>query len=661
MAHLVLSQHTEGTVYPAEEGSEPNEDGGQGDDGTSLLNEGPATFPHGAENIAHSRHMVCRQLHNERSRVAGEHLCLFQNDTGNNDRCHAQEVCAGCDPCRTAEDCAGDHCDKRLLSAAGDKGGCHNGHTTVTFVLDGSGCHDAWDAAACADQDRDEGLTGQTELTEDTVHNECDTSHVAASLQDCQQDEQYQHLRYKAQNCADTGNDTIQDQTLQPVNTVYCVQSLFDQYRNTRNPYAVVSRIRLTLCELFCCCGQIIHRGSLCGDFQCFFILNVIGEVSIVFVLIVHDEILCSLAVKGICFCVNVAFQLCGVHTLFVQVCHIAVDDSVCVAVFICCIIIRACADAQQVPAIAEQSVVCPACCGRTNGNHGDVVNQEHDNCEDRQTQPAVGDDLIDLIRSCHAGSLFLQAVLDDGCDVQITLVGDDALCVVVHFLFGSLDILFNVLFGSLRNIQLFQDFVITLEDLDGVPSLLLFRLVVQASLFDMCNSVFYTAAELVLRHHGNLALSNLHCLLGSLVNAGAFQCGDLNNLAAQFLCQLVDADLVAVLADNVHHVDGYHYRNAQLHQLCGEVQVTFQVGTVDDVQNGIRTFLDQIVSGNNLFQGVRRKGVDTRQVCDDNIFMTFQLTFLFFYGYTRPVTNELVRTCQCVEQCGFTSVRVTG
>ena len=217
------------------------------------------------------------------------------------------------------------------------------------------------------------------------------------------------------------------------------------------------------------------------------------------------------------------------------------------------------------------------------------------------------------------------------------------------------------MLFGSLRNIQLFQDFVITLEDLDGVPSLLLFRLVVQASLFDMCNSVFYTAAELVLRHHGNLALSNLHCLLGSLVNAGAFQCGDLNNLAAQFLCQLVDADLVAVLADNVHHVDGYHYRNAQLHQLCGEVQVTFQVGTVDDVQNGIRTFLDQIVSGNNLFQGVRRKGVDTRQVCDDNIFMTFQLTFLFFYGYTRPVTNELVRTCQCVEQCGFTSVRVTG
>ena len=182
-----------------------------------------------------------------------------------------------------------------------------------------------------------------------------------------------------------------------------------------------------------------------------------------------------------------------------------------------------------------------------------------------------------------------------------------------------------------------------------------------ETSFFDVCNGMLYTAAEFVLRHHGNLALSNLHCLFRSLVNAGALQCRDLNDLAAQFLCQLVDADLIAVLADDIHHVNGYHYRNTQLYQLCGEVQVTFQVGTIDDIQDGIRTFLDQIISGNNLFQGVRRQGVDTRKVSDDDIFVPLQLTFFFFYRYTRPVTNELVRTCQCVEQGSLTSVRVTG
>ena len=312
-------------------------------------------------------------------------------------------------------------------------------------------------------------------------------------------------------------------------------------------------------------------------------------------------------------------------------------------------------------PAVAEQSVVCPVCCSRTDGNHGNVVNQEHDDCEDRQAKETVGDDLIDLIRSCHAGFLLLQAILDNGCDVQVTLIGDDALCVVVHLLFGSLNVLFDVLFGSFRHVQLFQHLVVPFKDLDCIPSLLRFRTVMQAGFFNMCDGMFHTAAELVLGNHGNLAFRSFHCLLGSFINACALQCGNFHNLAAQFLCQLVDADLVAVLADNVHHVDGDNYRNAKLHQLCGEVQVAFQIGAVDDVQDGIRTFLDQIVSGNNLFQGVRRKRVDTRQVRDDDIFMPLQLTFLFFYRYTRPVSHELVRTCQCIEQSGLTSVWVTG
>ena len=102
------------------------------------------------------------------------------------------------------------------------------------------GKHDARHAAACTDEDRNEGLTGKAELTEDTVHNERDTRHVTARLEECKEDEQNEHLRNEAENCANTGYDTVKDEALQPVCAIYSVQTAFDDTRQTRNPNAVI-------------------------------------------------------------------------------------------------------------------------------------------------------------------------------------------------------------------------------------------------------------------------------------------------------------------------------------------------------------------------------------------------------------------------------------
>ena len=82
---------------------------------------------------------------------------------------------------------------------------------TVSFVLDCTGSHDTGNTAAHTNQHRNEGLTGKTELTENSVHDECDTCHIAAGLQECQEDKQYQHLRYETKNCTNTGYNTIKD------------------------------------------------------------------------------------------------------------------------------------------------------------------------------------------------------------------------------------------------------------------------------------------------------------------------------------------------------------------------------------------------------------------------------------------------------------------
>ena len=62
-------------------------------------------------------------------------------------------------------------------------------------------------------------LTGETELPEYTVHDECDTGHVAAILKDGQEQEQNQHLGNEAQNCANAADDAVNYQAAEPVSS----------------------------------------------------------------------------------------------------------------------------------------------------------------------------------------------------------------------------------------------------------------------------------------------------------------------------------------------------------------------------------------------------------------------------------------------------------
>ena len=59
---------------------------------------------------------------------------------------------------------------------------------------------------------------------------------------------------------------------------------------------------------------------------------------------------------------------------------------------------------------------------------------------------------------------------------------------------------------------------------------------------------------------------------------------------------------------------------------------------------------LHQIVSGNDLLQGVGGKRVDAGQVGDDDALLLFQLTLFLFHGDTRPVTHTLVGAGQRVK-----------
>ena len=90
--------------------------------------------------------------------------------------------------------------DNWKLRTARNEGSGHDGKTSVIVLFNGLGGHDSRNTAAGRNQQRDEALTGQSEVTEHTVHNEGDTYHVAAVLKDRQEQEQDCHLRHEAKH-----------------------------------------------------------------------------------------------------------------------------------------------------------------------------------------------------------------------------------------------------------------------------------------------------------------------------------------------------------------------------------------------------------------------------------------------------------------------------
>ena len=186
--------------------------------------------------------MVSRKLHNKRRRIARKHLCFLEHDAGADDGGHSDEVSRSRNKRGAAEERAGDHRDKRHLCAAGNECCRHNCHTAVSLVFYGSRSHDSGNAAADAartDEHRDEGFTGEAKLTEYAVKDKSDAGHIAAGLEEREKQEQYEHLRYKAEDGADSGDNTVVDKSAEPVSRADLFKAVADKHRYTGHPYAV--------------------------------------------------------------------------------------------------------------------------------------------------------------------------------------------------------------------------------------------------------------------------------------------------------------------------------------------------------------------------------------------------------------------------------------
>ena len=221
-------------------------------------------------------------------------------------------------------------------------------------------------------------------------------------------------------------------------------------------------------------------------------------------------------------------------------------------------------------PAVPEYAVVGPIRGPSAHGGDGHEIHQEHHHSKNGQCQPAVGDHSVNFVGGGQgANPFFSVAALHQGSDINIPLVGNDALGVIVQFRFCCLDVFFNVVQYALRQVHAAPGLFVPLEELDGVPALLFRRHVVYGGLLNVGNGVLHCTGEGV---HGNgfAGFGSGDGCFSCLHDTGVFQSGDFHHGAAQSTGELLGVDFVPVFSDHVHHVNGNHHGDSQLCQLGG-------------------------------------------------------------------------------------------
>jgi hypothetical protein len=106
---------------------------------------------------------------------------------------------------------------------------------------------------------------------------------------------------------------------------------------------------------------------------------------------------------------------------------------------------------------------------------------------------------------------------------------------------------------------------------------------------------------------------------------------------------QTLRIDAHALGFQGVDHVQGHGHGNADLKELHRQVQVAFQAGGVEDVDDALGAFVDQEVAGHKFFLGIGGQGIGAGQVHHaGQALRGFDISFLLLHGDARIIADML-------------------
>ena len=240
-----------------------------------------------------------------------------------------------------------------------------------------------------------------------------------------------------------------------------------------------------------------------------------------------------------------------------------------------------------------------------------------------------------------------------------IALAGDDGLGVVVAILLALGDQLLDASGLLLGEVDELAGVRVALKQLDSVVATLVGGNARRQVVLDVVQNVLDGGIELVLRHLA-LGSGRLLDLLEQLFDALVLKGRDHHDRAAELLGELVRVDLVAVLLDQVGHVEGNDHGQAGLDNLKRQVQVALEVGGIDHLDDDIGLAAHEVIARALLLGAVGGKRVDAGEVRDGNVLVAQELGFLFLNRDAGPVANVAVGAGDQVEKRGLAAVGVT-
>ena len=241
-------------------------------------------------------------------------------------------------------------------------------------------------------------------------------------------------------------------------------------------------------------------------------------------------------------------------------------------------------------------------CNGSTNPNLRDLEHEEHYNGKNRNTEPFVSKNGIDLI-------------------TEVLVLGQN---LTGFYVFNDLVYKIKTLTVSSFNNCLIGKIDIALN----VRSAL--------SIVSMSNCSFNNRFQTI-------------CRSGNGVYNRA------TKLSGKSLC----IDLSTFLFIKVALVQSHNNGNTKLQKLSSEEKATAQIGSINNVDDNIGIFLLHVGTGDALFTGEGRHGVCAGKVNSDKLRTTcirlFNGVFFFVYGNTSPVADLFITAGQSIVHCGLT------
>ena len=191
---------------------EPDDDGADEDDRECTLEKISGLIPHETQDIFHTGHTVIRKLHDKGHRFPSEKSTL-EEESGQDRHADTEEIKPDHDERPISrKECRRKEGIDRYLGRAAHERDEHDGHASITLRGQRPRRHDSRYAAAETDKERHNAASGETQLSEQPIHDEGDTGHIAPVFQKRQEEKQDDDHRHEGNNAAYALKNSIHHQ-----------------------------------------------------------------------------------------------------------------------------------------------------------------------------------------------------------------------------------------------------------------------------------------------------------------------------------------------------------------------------------------------------------------------------------------------------------------